>query len=104
MGKPDLDPFQLPSTGLPSQLQSDLNYLAGSRSSDWMTFGLEAAANVDWLCAATRGFTTQHGKPPISLLKKSKIFAMDNFSNGEAIVDLCEIDIFGSHTRCFVRF
>ena len=97
MGKADLHLIDLAASCFTSQLQSDLVGLLDPGGPYRMAAGLQSARGVD------RNLSIQCGQPflgcsaTMPLLHKSQIFNRQDLSDGEAVVDLGDVDVLG---RC----
>ena len=86
-----------------SKLLEHLHCLACAGCTEWMTFGFEATARVNADIALVSHATLlscEHST--FASTCKSEIFGRHKFSNGEAIVHFCQIDVGCRDAGCFV--
>ena len=75
------------------QLPAHFINLSKTGGSHGMSFGKQTAAGIDGYLAVYLGEAFLYGRPSFTSFKETDIFAIHNFGNGEAVVNLGDVYI-----------
>src|SRR5437660_558634 len=104
MSQADFCVFDLASVGLISQLQIYFVNLGCPGRSNRVTLRLETAARVNGHGPFEVWRATLNVLPSLSRSAEAEILITNNFCDGEAVVELCDIDVLWSNIGHLVSF
>jgi hypothetical protein len=94
VGQPELGILHLAFPCLSTKLKSDLISLLYASCSHRVAACLQSAGSVYWQSAAQGCDALFSGLASLAFLHKTKVLDSQNLTNGEAVMDLSDIDIF----------
>src|SRR5215470_11926836 len=95
VGKSGTGALDLPSARLAAELGDDLRDLGSAGGADGMALGLEAARGIHGDLAAETRPALLGGHPTRTWLEESQAFRGHDLRNGEAVVELHHVDVYG---------
>src|SRR5262249_6051125 len=102
VGQPQFGAVHLPGARFVPQMLTHFVNHPNTGGTDRMAERLEPAARVDRPFAPEAGATLGDEMAAFAALAEAEVFVVQDFSDGEAVVDLSQIDVGGGDTRLLV--